>query len=89
MAQEIEVVLTEELKKSYQVLPAAIRGKFDKQLKYLASNPRHPSLHNHRLNDEWEFYIDIHYRCFFYREGRRYILLTIGRHRIVDRYKER
>ncbi len=89
MAQEIEIVLTEELKEAYQKLPSAIQKKFEKQLRILADNPRHPSLKIHRLNGEWEFYIDIHYRCFFYREHSRYILLTVGNHKIVDRYKKR
>ncbi len=87
MAQEVEIVLTEELKRTYRLLPAAIKKKFDKQLKFLATNPRHPSLKMHRLNGEWEFYVDIHYRCFFHREGNRFTLLTIGSHRIVDRYR--
>lgn len=88
MAQEIEIVLTEELKKAYQSLPDAIKKKFDKQLKFLATNPRHRSLKIHRLNGEWEFYVDIHYRCFFHRERSRFTLLTIGTHRIVDRYRK-
>lgn len=89
MAKEIEIILTEELKDSYQKLPAAIQKKFEKQLRILANNPRHPSLKIHRLNGEWEFYIDIHYRCFFYHEQNKYILLTVGNHKIVDRYKKR
>ena len=89
MAQEIEIVLTDELKRTYQSLPDAIKKKFDKQLKFLAANPRHPSLKIHRLNGEWEFYVDIHYRCFFRREANRFTLLTIGSHRIVDSYRPR
>jgi len=48
--------------KTYNLLPAIIRKKFDKQLRFLLRDPRHPSLKIHRLNGEWEFYIDIHYR---------------------------
>lgn len=88
MAQKIEIVLTGELKKTYRLLPEAIQKKFEKQLKYLESNPKHPSLKIHKLNDEWEFYVDIHYRCFFIHEAQRYILLTIGHHKIVDRYRK-
>jgi hypothetical protein len=89
MAQAIEIVLTEELKRAYTSLPAAIQKKFDKQLRFLAANSQHPSLKIHRLNGEWEFYVDVHYRCFFHRYGNRYTLLTIGTHRIVDRYRKR
>jgi mRNA interferase RelE/StbE len=88
MAQTIEIVLTEELKRAYRQLPDAIKKKFEKKLRFLAINPRHPSLKIHRLNGEWEFYVDIHYRCFFHREGNRYTLLTIGTQRIVDRYRK-
>jgi hypothetical protein len=89
MAQAIEIVLTEELKRAYTSLPSAIQKKFDKQLRFLAANPQHPSLKIHRLNGEWEFYVDVHYRCFFLRDGCRHTLLTIGAHRIVDRYRKR
>ena len=87
MAGQIEIVLTDELKKSYKKLPSAIQNKFKKQLRFLHSNPKHPSLKIHRLNGEWEFYIDIHYRCIFHKKGNKYTLLTIGSHRIVERYK--
>jgi len=89
MAEQIEIVFTEELKKSYQELPQKIKNKFNKQLKFLKINPKHPSLKIHRLNDEWEFYIDIHHRCFFLREGNVYTLLTVGSHKIVARYRSR
>ena len=49
---EVTIVVTEELQKSYRKLPVAIQKKFDKQLQYLASNPKHPSLKIHRLNGE-------------------------------------
>jgi mRNA interferase RelE/StbE len=89
MAEQIEIVFTEELKKSYQELPQKMKNKFNKQVKFLKTNPKHPSLKIHRLNDEWEFYIDIHYRCFFLKEGNVYTLLTVGSHKIVDRYRSR
>ncbi len=87
MAGQIELILTEEFKKSYKRLPEDIKKKVNKQLRFLSSNPAHPSLRIHKLNGEWEFYVDIHYRCFFLREGSRFTLLTVGIHRIVDRYK--
>lgn len=87
MAGQIELILTEEFKKSYKRLPEDIKKKVKKQLRFLSSNPAHPSLQIHKLNGEWEFYVDIHYRCFFLREGSKFTLLTVGIHRIVDRYK--
>lgn len=89
MVEKVTLVLTPELKKAYHQLPDHIQRKFDKQLKYLEQNPKHPSLEIHKFNSEWEFYVDIHYRCFFQRERNKIILLTIGTHKIVERYKRK
>ena len=85
MKERIKIRRTEEFARSYSALPKRIQKKVDKQLRFLASNPRHPSLKVHRLNDEWEFYVDIHYRGIFLREGDMYTLLTVGVHKIVER----
>ncbi|MEK7264129.1 MAG: hypothetical protein AAB071_06420 [Bacteroidota bacterium] len=53
-------VTTEEFQKQYKLLPKHIQKKVKKQLLLFANNPQHPSLHIHRLNGEWEFYVDIH-----------------------------
>ncbi len=87
MAAAVELVLTPEFKESYQKLPEGIRKKVDKQLKFLVANPKHPSLKIHKLNGDWEFYVDIHYRCFFERESNKFILHAVGTHRMVDRYR--
>jgi mRNA-degrading endonuclease RelE of RelBE toxin-antitoxin system len=89
MAGQIEIVITAEFKKAYTKLPQDIKRKVKKQLRFLSSNPSHPSLKIHRLNDEWEFYVDVYYRCFFLRDGGKYTLLTVGSHKIVDRYKKK
>ena len=88
MAGQVEIVFTEEFKKAYKKLPEDIKKKVGKQLKFLSHNPAHPSLKIHKLNGEWEFYVDIHYRCFFLRDGGKFTLLTVGSHRVVDRYKK-
>lgn len=85
MNEKIKIRRTEEFLKRYRVLPKKIQKKVDKQLRFLASNPRHPSLKVHKLNDEWEFYVDIHYRGIFLREGNMYTLLTVGGHKLVER----
>lgn len=89
MAQRIEIILTPEFKDSYQKLPERIQRKVDKQIRFLSKNPKHHSLQMHRLNGDWEFYVDIHYRCFFERDGNTFILHLVGTHRMVDRYKNR
>ena len=89
MAGQIDFIFTKEFKKSYLELPANIQKKVKKQLKFFEADPKHPSLKIHRLNDDWEFYVDIHYRCFFQREGDKIYFLAIGTHKIVDQYKRR
>ena len=86
MAGFIEFIFTDEFKKTYQKLYDKIKKKLKKQLRFFKSNPKHHSLKIHRLNDEWEFYIDIHYRGIFQMESQRYIFLTVDTHKIVDRY---
>ena len=88
MAGRIEIIITGEFRKTYKKLPPEIKKKVRKQLKYLGSNPGHPSLKIHRLNGEWELYVDIYYSCFFLKKGSAYTLLTVGSHKIVDRYKK-
>jgi mRNA-degrading endonuclease RelE of RelBE toxin-antitoxin system len=85
MDEKAEIRATEEFLKRYRRLPRRIQKKVDKQLRFLVTNPAHPSLKIHRLNDEWEFYVDVHYRGIFLREGNMYTLLTVGVHRIIER----
>lgn len=89
MAQRVVLEFTETFRQSYRELPERIQTKVEKQLRFLSRDPRHPSLHIHKLNDEWEFYVDIHYRCFFRQKGNVFTLLTVGTHRVVDRYRRR
>jgi mRNA-degrading endonuclease RelE of RelBE toxin-antitoxin system len=43
------LILTERVKKDYQQLPEPVQKKFKKQIRFLAENPRHPSLNIHRI----------------------------------------
>ena len=86
MAEE-KVILraSKEFRRRYKKLPQHIQRKVDKQLYFLSQNPAHPSLRVHPIKDIFEFYVDIHYRAFFRKNGNVYELLTVGTHRIVDR----
>ena len=86
---DIRIILTETLREDYRKLPEAIQRKFDKQLRFLAEDPKHPSLQIHRLADHWEFYVDIHYRCIFRQDGNAYILKHVGGHEVFDRFSRR
>lgn len=89
MGEKVEIRSTEEFSKCYRNLPKEIQKKVDKQLRFLANNPKHPSLRMHKMNDEWEFYVNIYYRCIFLREGSTYILLTVGGHKVVERQRRK
>jgi len=81
---DIEIILTETLREDYRLLPKTVKKKFDKQLRFLAQNPRHPSLKIPRIKDHWEFYVDRKYRCIFQKKKNLFILKHVGSHKIVD-----
>ncbi|WP_435050990.1 ParE family toxin-like protein [Candidatus Magnetobacterium casense] len=62
-----------------------MQRKFDKQIRLLSKNPRHPSLKIHKIqgSDYWEFYVDRSYRCVFRQEGNIYRLCAVGNHDII------
>ena len=64
MARRIVLDFSETFRQTYRDLPEPIQNKVQKQLRFLSRDPSHRSLHIHKLNDEWEFYVDVHYRCF-------------------------
>ncbi len=61
MAQRIVIDFAETFRQTYRDLPEAIQKKVQKQLRFLSHDPSHRSLHIRKLNDEWEFYVDVHY----------------------------
>jgi mRNA-degrading endonuclease RelE of RelBE toxin-antitoxin system len=83
---DVKIILTETRREDYRRLPESIQRKFDKQPRFLAQNPKHPSLQIHRLSEHWEFYVDIHYRCIFQQKDNIYILKHVGGHKIVERF---
>lgn len=89
MARQIVIEYTDTFRQTYRNLPGPVQKKVQKQLRFLSHDPSHRSLHIHKLNDEWEFYVDVHYRCFFFQKGNVYTLLAVGTHRLVDRYRKR
>ncbi len=83
------IEIAERVRKDYRSLPKAVQKKFKKQLRFLASNPQHPSLRIHRIRGSggyWEFYVDDAYRCVFRRESNVYYLVAVGPHKVVDEF---
>ena len=89
MARRVVIEFTETFRQSYRHLPEPIQKKVQKQIRFLSRNPSHRSLHIHKLDGEREFYVDVHYRCFFQQKGNVYTLLAVGTHKLVDRYRKR
>ena len=83
-----ELVRTDRFKKLYLKLPEAIRKKAKRQLRALAEDVRHPSLHAKRIQgreDIWEARVDIHHRMTFHLTRERVILRAVGPHDVLKR----
>ncbi len=68
---------------SLESFPQQIQRKFEKQLRYLLGNPRHPSLDLKKYDEArgiWQGRVDIHVRFYFFIENNTYILLKIKKH---------
>ncbi len=74
---------TLRFQKQYQRLSSEHQAKFDKQLAFLLSNLRHPSLRAKKYdetNDIWQARVDDDYRFYFQINGETYVLLSIIPH---------
>ena len=86
---DVVIELAERVRQDYKDLPKPIQAKFKKQLRFLAKNPRHPSLNVHRIRGSsgyWEFYMGDSWRCIFRRQGNIYYLIAAGPHKVVDEF---
>ena len=92
LMSEVIIKLTERVRQDYQRLAKPVQKKFRKQLRFLAENPRHPSLRIHRIrgsNGYWEFYLDSSYRCVFRRDSNIYYLIAAGPHNVIDEFAKK
>lgn len=74
---------TLRFRKQYQRLSSERQTKFEKQLAFLLSNLRHPSLRAKKYdesNDIWQARVDDDYRFYFQIAEDTYILLSIIPH---------
>ena len=74
---------TEDFNRQYEKLPQKIRAKFDKQVLYLDSNFRHPSLQAKKYGgseDVFQARVDQFYRFYFKINGDCYIIFNIIHH---------
>ena len=72
----------------YRTLPAEIQRRFDKAIRLLAANPRHPSLRVKKMKGTagiWEASVTMSYRFTFNWEADVITLRRIGTHSIVEK----
>ena len=85
MAKVIEA--SESFRRDFKELPAEIQKKLEKQVRFLAENPRHPSLRVHPIlgtGGIMEAYIDRSYRFTFEDIGDTIYLRAAGPHDIIE-----
>ncbi|MEK7502906.1 MAG: hypothetical protein AAB556_00490 [Patescibacteria group bacterium] len=79
----MKVVLSESFENSFEKLPPEIVKKFRKQLIFLLSNIRHPSLRAKKYggeNDLWQARVDDDFRFYFKIKKGSYIIMEITKH---------
>jgi hypothetical protein len=79
----VNYVITANAAAQYAALPAALKAKFNKQLGFLLSDLRHPSLRAKKYDEaahRWQARIDRSWRFFFRIEGDTYYILAIIPH---------
>ena len=86
-----EIFYTEEFRRRYQELPAAIQKKAERREKLFRQNPFHSSLQTEKLKPKekeyWSFRIDPEYRILFrFRDDHSVFFLTCGHHNWIYRY---
>lgn len=74
---------TSKFIRSYRKFPLSTQEKFDKQLKYLLSDIKYPSLHAKKYDETtgvWQARVDRSIRFYFLIADEMYILLDIQHH---------
>lgn len=85
----MRVAFTQEFQENYRSLPAGLRKKMDKAIRFLSVNPRHPSLQVKRIQGSSEHYyegrVDQSYRFVFTWIPNGVLLMAVGPHKIIER----
>ena len=77
----MNVLFTARFERSYRDAPAVIKRAFDKQLAFLLTSLRHPSLRAKKYDDDrWQARVTRDWRFYSRIEGDTYILLDIMAH---------
>ena len=76
-------ITTDDFDDLFDVLPVPIQNKYKKQLEYLLTNFRHPSLQSKKYggtNNVFQARVDKSYRFYFKVEKDYYLIFWIGQH---------
>jgi hypothetical protein len=79
----MKIQLTERLRKSYAGAPPEVRTAFDKQLRLLAADLRHPSLRAKKYDaarDIWQARVTRSWRFYFTIEADTCIIIGLAPH---------
>jgi hypothetical protein len=74
---------TRRSEKDYHTAPLAIQRAFDKQVRLLAKNLHHPSLHAKKYDesmDLWQARVNYNWRFYFLIQKDTYVIVTIVPH---------
>jgi len=79
------IILTEPFEVDFRNLLQVEQKQARKTLRFLADNPKHPSLQVHRIKGTsfWEAYVNMDIRIIFERISDTLILHAIGHHDIL------
>jgi mRNA-degrading endonuclease YafQ of YafQ-DinJ toxin-antitoxin module len=86
--QARRIVQTTSFQRSWNALPPEVQRSVQHKVAYLATDPRHPSLHVHRLKRApgmWVCYVSRSYRLLYRMAHHQLVLYEVGRHRLLDR----
>lgn len=87
----MRLVFTDPFRRDYQTLPAGVQRALEKALKFLLTNPRHPSLRIKKIpgTDIWYGRASRAYRFTLQFEGDAATLRRVGTHAILARERNR
>ncbi len=74
---------TERFRRGYEAAPLRIKQVFEKQIRSLAQDLRHPSLHAKKYDetqDIWQARVNRDWRFYFQIKGSTYVLLDSIKH---------
>lgn len=79
----MKYILAEGFPKKLESLPKLTQEKFWKQLRFLLTDLRYPSLHAKKYDEEkgiWQARVDKSYRFYFLINGNAYVIISIIAH---------